>query len=60
MNITAVKKTHSVKNNMLLLPDLRVVWPSQTQKERYMTNLFVTERTFGFLQVSAYGRMVDF
>ncbi|OAV64921.1 hypothetical protein Barb6_03057 [Bacteroidales bacterium Barb6] len=24
------KKTHSVKNSMLVLPDLRVVWPSQT------------------------------
>lgn len=30
MNITVVKKTHSLKNNVLSLPNLRIVWLSQT------------------------------
>jgi hypothetical protein len=30
MSIIVVKKTHSVKNNVLALPNLRIVWMSQT------------------------------
>lgn len=30
MDITAVKKTHNLKNNVLTLPNLRIIWMSQT------------------------------
>jgi hypothetical protein len=30
MNTTAGKKTHNLKNNVLTLPNLRIVWMSQT------------------------------
>ena len=30
MNIIAVKKTHNLKNNLLALPDLRILWLSST------------------------------
>lgn len=30
MNTIAVKKTHNLKNNVLTLPNLRIVWMSQT------------------------------
>lgn len=30
MNITVVKKIHNLKSNLLTLPDLRIIWPSQT------------------------------
>lgn len=30
MSITVVKKTHNLKNNLLCLPNLRIVWLSKT------------------------------
>ena len=61
MTITAVNKTHNLKNNLHVLPNLRIVWLSSTypgKVHRIIT--FAIRNNRLFQKVSVCGKMVAF